>query len=80
MAIKDWHPGQLVIVLVLLALLALFSYGRGPDAFGEWCGGSSCWEWDDEGRYTLLFLVSVVGAVGIAWKWFAGRRPGPPSN
>ena len=68
MAVKDWHPGQLVIFWIAMTLLwGVFLMGliavaqSGPEVVAG---------------VGLIVVTSIIAGLALAttWKWFEGRK------
>ena len=66
MAIKDWHPGQLVIIWISGLSLGGVVFGLGQITSTEY-----------ENLGIAIALAAVLGTpialLVVTWKWFGGR-------
>jgi hypothetical protein len=60
MAIRDWHPGKLVMVWGALVSWMIFVQ---PELNG-----------DEEGVMGFVWFLGLVWAFAVTWQWFSGRQ------
>ena len=79
MAVKDWHPGQVVMVVVVCGLVFYVGWWLGMEARVP-ASPTPGQESLGVGGSLLLMLGGCVGAFVVLWKWFDGRKKPPGSD
>jgi formate hydrogenlyase subunit 3/multisubunit Na+/H+ antiporter MnhD subunit len=86
MAIKNWHPGKLVmmwaITIVAFVLLMWFGVVLVNEGTIEVVEGSNefmpiraVYPYRDAGAIMILVAIAaVITAAGVSWKWFSARE------
>jgi len=66
MAIRDWHPGKLLMLWAALVVWMAFLQPKLPQ--------------DDElrGWAWILWLVGLAAVFTVTWRWFTGRQRSQP--
>ena len=70
--IGDWHPGKIVIIWVVYAILWQFLGSIGDDYFLGSTG-------DDQERIVMWGILAIPGVV-VTWMWFTARKKKPPPD